>query len=158
MEEKIYHLGIKALIRNQRGKVLLLEVNQEMFKNPKPRGYWDIPGGRVLNGQTVEETLLREIAEETGITVLDSVEPWDTLISNIEIPLKGDEKVGLILSIYNCVVDDSVNIQLSEEHTDYSWVLPQEASQKLSYKYPLSFTQKVKELNLHTSKERTLHD
>ena len=158
MEEKIYHLGIKALICNQRGKILLLEVNQETFKNPIPGGYWDIPGGRVLKGQTAEETLHREIAEETGITALDSVEPWDTLISNIEIPLMGNEKAGLILSIYRCVIGDSVNIQLSEEHTDYAWVFPQEASQRLSYKYPLSFTQKVNELNCPTSRERKLHD
>ena len=67
MKEKIYHLGIKAFIRNRKGEVLLLQVNQEKFKNPTPGGYWDIPGGRVLNGHTIEETLQREIEEETGI-------------------------------------------------------------------------------------------
>lgn len=143
MKEKIYHLGIKALIRNQSGEILLLKVNQENFKNPKSGSYWDIPGGRVLNGHTIEETLRREVEEETGITTLESFEPIDTVVSNIEIPLEGKQKAGLVLSIYNCLLKGEENIRLSEEHTEYSWLYPKEAAHLLSYKYPASFTEKV---------------
>lgn len=144
MKEKIYHLGVKALIRNQSGEILLLKVNQEKFKNPKPGNYWDIPGGRVLNGHTVEETLQREIEEETGITALHSFEPFDMLISNIEIPLDDEQTAGLVLSIYESVIKDYVTIKLSEEHTEYSWFLPQKAALLLAYKYPTSFMEKVR--------------
>lgn len=143
MKEKIYHLGIKALIRNQSGEVLLLKVNQEKFKNPKPGSYWDIPGGRVLNGHTIEETLRREIEEETGLTTLESFEPIDTVVSNIEIPLEGEQKAGLVLSIYNCHLRSELKVRLSEEHTECSWFSPEEAAHLLSYKYPASFTEKV---------------
>lgn len=143
MKEKIYHLGIKALIRNPSGEVLLLKVNQEKFKNPKPRSYWDIPGGRVLNGHTIEETLRREVEEETGLTALESFEPIDTVVSNIEIPLEGEQKAGLVLSIYNCLLKDEEKIRLSEEHTEFSWFSTKEAGQLLSYKYPVSFTERV---------------
>lgn len=143
MKEKIYHLGIKALIRNLSGEVLLLKVNQEKFKDPKPGSYWDIPGGRVLNGHTIQETLRREVEEETGLTALESFEPIDTVVSNIEIPLKGGQKVGLVLSIYNCLLRDTDNIRLSEEHTEFSWFSPKEAAHLLSHKYPVSFTEKV---------------
>ena len=143
MKEKIYHLGIKALIRNPSGEVLLLRVNQEKFKNPKPGSYWDIPGGRVLNGHTIEETLRREVEEETGITTLESFEPIDTVVSNIEIPLEGEQKAGLVLSIYNCLLQGEMNVKLSEEHTECSWFSPKEAAHLLSYKYPASFTEKV---------------
>ncbi len=147
MEEKIYHLGIKALIQNKAGEILLLKVNQEKFKNPTPGSYWDIPGGRVLNDSTIEETLSREIEEETGIKRFDSFKHLATLISNIEIPLTHEKKAGLILSIYGCVLSDPINIQLSSEHTDYAWFSPTEASGMLSYKYPKEFTEKVNKLN-----------
>ncbi|HUX78349.1 MAG TPA: NUDIX domain-containing protein [Alphaproteobacteria bacterium] len=147
MEEKIFHLGIKALIRNQAGNILLLRVNQETFKNPRLESYWDLPGGRVLTGEAIEETLRREIEEETGITFLDSLEPLETLISNIEIPLDRERKAGLILSIYKCALNDHSHIRLSAEHTAYSWFSPDETSYHLSYKYPSAFTKKVKELS-----------
>jgi 8-oxo-dGTP pyrophosphatase MutT (NUDIX family) len=121
MNEKIYHLGIKALIQDSSGKILLLKVNQKKFTNPTVEDYWDIPGGRVLEGHTLEDTLHREVEEETRITNLDFFSHLDTIISNIEIPLKDGEKAGLILSIYTCIVSGSPYIQLSEENTDYAW-------------------------------------
>jgi 8-oxo-dGTP diphosphatase len=148
MKEKIYHLGIKVLIQDPSGKILLLKVNQAKFKNPSVEDYWDIPGGRVLDGHTIEETLLREVEEETGLTNLESFSHFETIISNIEIPLKEGGKVGLILSIYNCLVPHSPSIKLSEENTEYAWVFPEEASRFLSYKYPLDFIEKIKEVQV----------
>ncbi len=144
--EKIYHLGIKGLIQNLSGNILLLKVDQEKFKNPKPGSYWDIPGGRVTKGQSIEETLKREIKEETGLTTIESIQPLETLISNIEIPLEDGTTAGLVLSIYRCVVSSDPTITLSEEHTDFSWASPKEASELLAYKFPKEFTEKLKAL------------
>jgi 8-oxo-dGTP diphosphatase len=33
------------------------------------RGRWSLPGGRVEAGETAQEALIREMAEETGLTV-----------------------------------------------------------------------------------------
>jgi len=37
--------------------------------HPPLQGYWGLPGGRVELGETVTEALLREVREETGLTV-----------------------------------------------------------------------------------------
>jgi 8-oxo-dGTP diphosphatase len=34
------------------------------------RGYWALPGGRVDPGETVEQTVVREVKEETGLDVV----------------------------------------------------------------------------------------
>ena len=135
MKEKTYHLGVKAFIQDNDGKVLLLQ-----------RGYWDLPGGRIQERETVEETLRREVAEETGIVDFEMVSPLDTIISDVEIPLKEGGSVGLILSIYACRIQKPIEISLSTEHTNYSWVSPEEACSLLLERYPATFKEKVSQL------------
>jgi len=54
-----------ALIR-QNGAVLL--VRQQGRDDPQP--YWTLPGGIVERGETLIETLSREVYEETGLRVI----------------------------------------------------------------------------------------
>src|SRR3990167_5327753 len=142
MKEQVYHLGVKALIQNASGDILLLKGNSEAFTD----AHWDIPGGRVLEGQTIEETLLREVQEETGLKNFLSLEHLDTLISNTTISLSEDENVGLILTVYHCFLQEFPFITLSSEHSESAWVPPEKASALLLHKYPKSFIEKVKEL------------
>ncbi len=56
-------LGVGALIFN-RDKILLVERGKEPFK-----GYWSLPGGVLETGETLEQGIIREVREETGLVV-----------------------------------------------------------------------------------------
>lgn len=144
MSEDIYHLGIKALICNTSGKVLLLQVNPTKLHG-EHKDYWDLPGGRVQSGHTVLDTLKREVAEETGLTDIRSTRQIGMVLSNIRIPLGGDASAGLILGVYRCEIANTAEIVLSDEHVAYDWFTPTEAAKLLEVKYPSDFCRSIKD-------------
>jgi len=56
-------IGVGAVIIKD-GKILL-----EKRKNEPGKGKWSIPGGLVELGESVEQTVVREVEEETGFEV-----------------------------------------------------------------------------------------
>ena len=53
--------GASAVIFNQRGEVLL--------ERRADNGFWGLPGGGVDIGESVEQAIIREVLEETGLRV-----------------------------------------------------------------------------------------
>ena len=53
-----------AIIPYDENKILLIKRNTKPFK-----GYWALPGGRMDLGETIEQTIVREVKEETGLDV-----------------------------------------------------------------------------------------
>ncbi len=151
MKEDIFHLGIKALIRNREGKILLLKVSPRKFTVDKKRGltagqYWDIPGGRIKKEGKVIDTLKREIREETGFSKAKDIKEFTMVLSNIRVP-NGDESAGLILYIFTCKIDDKQKLKLSDEHVEAKWFSPKRAAKLLEVKYPSEFTERIKLLS-----------
>ena len=55
---------VGALVYDDRRRLLLIRRGR-----PPGVGLWSIPGGRVEPGETDEQAVIRELAEETGLTV-----------------------------------------------------------------------------------------
>ena len=57
-----------ALIRDDRGRVLLVKQTGGPFA-----GAWLLPGGRAADDESAVHALVREVREETGLTMTDAV-------------------------------------------------------------------------------------
>ncbi|MFH0949270.1 MAG: NUDIX hydrolase [Candidatus Aenigmatarchaeota archaeon] len=148
MNEQKFHVGIKALIMNEKNEMLILKANPAELKGCSP-AHWDLPGGRIKEGDSAEETLIKEIEEELGISGSDIeiIRLFDSIISNLKIPV-GNEKFGLVLFIYLCRFTRKKKFNLSFEHTEFKWASIDEAKKLLSVKFSKSFIEKLDELKI----------
>ena len=55
---------VGAVVRDQADQLLLIRRGRE-----PSRGSWSLPGGRVEPGETLEQAVVREVREETGLDV-----------------------------------------------------------------------------------------
>lgn len=141
--EKLFQVGVKALIVNDEGKILVFRADTTYEHVGDVEPYWDLAGGRIKEGQTVEQALKREIKEETDINEIESFEFFTAVISNHEIPLAGGGKTGLVLMVYKVKLPKNSQIKLSSEHDLFEWADKTTAAKRLSDKYPAEFTQKL---------------
>lgn len=119
-------LGVKALLF-RRGRLLLLHRRADLAVAP---GLWDMPGGGVEVGEGLEDSLVREVREETGFTVRVG-RPIHAEVVRTRF-VSGRELVVAVV-YYRCSTPAAGSPRLdSEEHTEYAWVAPSKLSE-----YPL---------------------
>ena len=124
-------VGVKILLKNKDGKYLVLF--RSVKSNPSVGAHWDTPGGRINPGSALMENLQREVTEETGLEIVG--EP--RLITAQDI-LKTHKHIVRLTYVGSA----DGEVKLSEEHTDYKWLILEEIL-KLE---PLdSYTKKVLE-------------
>lgn len=93
----------------------------------KSDGHWGFPKGHVEQGETEQDTALREVYEETGL----NIKLLDGFISREQYSPKKNviKEVVFFISKAN---DDIVNIQLCEIK-EYKWAAYEEAESLLAY-------------------------
>lgn len=143
-EPDIFQLGIKALIKNNEGKILVLKANPKYkYRTSTKKVYWDLPGGRLHKDHTIEATLKREVKEEIGIENIKIEKLLDASISKH----RPTDKHGLILFTILCSINHTEKITLTDdEHLNFEWCTPKLASKLLSDKFSNSLCKIVKNL------------
>lgn len=66
MQPGDYHLIVLAVIRRPDGKYLITKRADNKSWAP---GWWEVPGGCVVAGESSEDAVRREVLEETGLDV-----------------------------------------------------------------------------------------
>jgi 8-oxo-dGTP pyrophosphatase MutT (NUDIX family) len=141
--EQLFQIGIKGLIRNKAGKILMVHV-PSWGDNP---AYWDLPGGRMDPGETFLETLKRELQEEIGVTYIGTPQQLISVLTSITIPV-GDARFPLVLTVYEVELPDGASITLDPDspEEEFGWFAPTETANKLGVKFPSDFCELVAKL------------
>ena len=120
----------KCLLFNAVGKVLLLRRSGTDVRRPHQ---WDLPGGLWEEDESLEEGVIREIAEESGITVQHAHVFFSKTEGAEWVNDYGVECKKNVVRIYYAAHCDSSSVVLSHEHSEYRWVTLQEASDLIEY-------------------------
>ena len=107
--EKPYIISVYALVLNEKGEFLLLRRSENSHTNP---GKWDLPGGKVNPDETLKEAVVREVEEETGISIYPGEIAGEV---NFELP---EKRVIAIVFNGGYVISE---VKLSYEHIEYAW-------------------------------------
>lgn len=139
MAEQIFHVGVKALVRDSEGRVLLV---REMAHQET---YWDVPGGRMEPGENLLDTLRRELHEEIGISDIQHAAQLATVVSNKQITTQHGS-VALLLVVYTVSLSEGAVPVAAEDQLELEWQTPAQAAVVLADKYPATFCTHVAEL------------
>lgn len=118
MIDKLF-VATKAFVVHE-GKVLLVR-EADTYKDGTNIGMFDIVGGRVTPGERFDDGLIREIKEETGLTVTIGspffVNEWR--------PVVRGENWQIVATFFECeaMVGEVI---LSEDHSEYIWINPRD--------------------------------
>ncbi len=110
-EPQTFALGT-AVFAQREGKILLLKRALGALA-----GSWYLPGGALDPGETLEECAARELLEESGLEASGPL----SLIGLVPMYLYDRE---FMIVAYAC--DGAGDVKLSEEHSDFRWISPEE--------------------------------
>src|SRR3989304_7237262 len=117
MENIRQFVATKAFI-NFKGKILILRESTK-YSDGTNSGKYDVVGGRGEPGQRFDESLLREIKEETGLSVKLGkpfyVGEWR--------PKVRGEQWQIVGTFFECFAKSN-KVKLSEDHDNYQWINP----------------------------------
>jgi len=118
MKPKMF-VATKAFIVFRRKVLILRESSQ--YKDGVNVGKYDVVGGRVEPGQRFDESLMREIKEETGL----AVKVGRPFFVNEWRPVVKDETWQIVGTFFECSTEAD-SVILSEDHDSYEWINPKD--------------------------------
>lgn len=112
----ILQVGVKAVLRNGEGRILLLKRSA---KYESAEGSWDIPGGRIDPGSALADNLAREVKEETRLDL--SGEPMLIVAQDIFFRKEDASDFHIVRLTYVGTVEGEPTLD-GTEHTEHRWV------------------------------------
>ena len=110
MDSKLYFV---AVIHDKDARILVLKRRDDETVYP---GMYTFPGGKMEGFENVEDALHREVFEETGL----QLKPGKIFLKDKTI-MRPDGQVSQSFS-YLCGVENTENVHISDDFTDYKWV------------------------------------
>lgn len=111
-----------ALIHKEDEEKILMVYN-------KGRG-WSLPGGKVEAGETLEQAVVREVKEETSLTIKAG-----NIVAVNEAKFKEKQVHAIFITFKAEVIEGTISISDKEEILEIEWVDIQKADELMPY-YP----------------------
>ncbi|MGI0082748.1 MAG: bis(5'-nucleosyl)-tetraphosphatase [Nitrosopumilaceae archaeon] len=108
-----------------------------------PSGHWDFVKGNMENGESLRQTVVREIKEETGISDVEFVEGFE---DKIEYHYQRDRERVHKQVVFFLAKTKTTDVKISHEHLGFVWLGFDDALKKLTYKNAQNILKKVKKL------------
>ena len=104
-------IAVRAFITNQKEEILILKRENTAYGN----GLWNLPGGKINFGETAEESVKKEIFEETSLNCKSA----KFLFYMDNLP---DETTNLhfVALFFECKCTG--DIKLNRESSDFKWI------------------------------------
>jgi 8-oxo-dGTP diphosphatase len=103
-------------VRNAEGRYLFLRRSTQ---SRHYAGKWEPPGGKMDPGETLDATLEREVAEETGLRIRDP---------HVAGAVEGATESARYVALMMEAVAEPGAVTLSDEHDAFVWATPAEAA------------------------------
>jgi len=107
-----------------------------------PKEYWDFPKGHIEKGEKIEETVKREVREETGLDDIEIIEGFKEWIRYF---FKFKEKNIFKVVTFLLAETRTKKVKISWEHIGFKWLSYEEAIKKLTFKNAKETLKKAKE-------------
>ena len=104
-----------------------------------PTGHWDFIKGGIEDGESLQQTAIRETREETGITDIEFIEGFK---EEIEYFFRAENQNVHKKVIFFLAKTNSKNVILSHEHLDSVWLNYNDALKKLTYHHAINLLKK----------------
>jgi len=110
-KQTLGNMAVGAFIQNGEGLFLLIQRPNHCSYCPT---CWEVPGGKMDPGEKPEQAVVREVLEETGLSI-----ELDEVIGEADFKAKGKQ---LVMRYWRARVIDG-EVRLSQEHQAYQWLL-----------------------------------
>jgi len=116
-----YRTVVNGVIRNPSGEIFICKKPADRGIFP---GQWAIPGGGIGTNETAQQSLIREITEETGLNITN-IKPlfFYELQTTKYHPTETKQDLQLTVLVYSAN-SNSDKVILDHEHEEYAWIKP----------------------------------
>ena len=119
------------IFRYENNKIYYLLLHYPGLTHRAEKDYWDLPKGHIEKGETIAETIRREVEEETGLTDIQFVEGFKETIKYFF--RFGGKNILKFVTFY-LAETKTKEIKISSEHLGYQWLPYEEAMKQLTFK------------------------
>lgn len=107
--EKPYGLTMRSVVKNKKDEILVLRRHPKSKTNPHK---WELPRGKIENGEFFDEALIREVKEETDL---------DVKVGDFCEAVQDDYPHRRTVQLIMYAKDITGDVKISDEHDDWMW-------------------------------------